>query len=95
MPLVRIRQVEPLDGFRVRLHLTDDRVLERDLSDLLTGPVFESIRRDPAVFRQVQVEGGTISWPGGADLCPDVLIRGQAPPVERKERQTTSGEPSL
>ena len=31
--------------------------------------------RDPAGFGQVAVdrELGTLTWPGGADLCPDVL----------------------
>jgi hypothetical protein len=40
-----------------------------------TGPVFEEIRRDPAVFAAVRVDAdaGTIVWPNGADLAPDTL----------------------
>lgn len=36
--------------------------------------VFESLR-DPAYFAQVRVdpELGTVAWPNGADLDPDVL----------------------
>ena len=80
MSLVRIKQAVPLDGFRLRLTLTDDRTLERDLAGLLIGPVFEPIRRDPALFRQVRVEHGTVVWPGDIDLCPDVVIWNGPPP---------------
>jgi hypothetical protein len=37
--------------------------------------VFEPLRRDPELFRRVRVdhELGTVVWPNGADLDPDVL----------------------
>ena len=62
--------------------LTDGSVIERDVTPWLQGPVFEPLRADPALFRQVRVEAGTLAWPNGADLCPDVLIWGGAPPVK-------------
>ena len=40
------------------------------------------LRRDPGLFRQARVEGGTLVWPNGADLCPDVVIWGGAPPED-------------
>jgi hypothetical protein len=82
MSLLRIRQVKPLGGFRLELTLTDGSVVERDVAAWLRGPVFEPVRTDPALFRQVRVDAGTLVWPNGADLCPDVLIWGGAPPVE-------------
>ena len=81
MNLIRIRDVVPLEGRRVRLTLTDGSVVERDISFLLVGPVFEPIRNDPACFEQVHVEAGSLVWPNGADLCPDVVIWGGAPPA--------------
>jgi hypothetical protein len=69
-----IRHVEPLAGRSVRLTLTDGSVVERDLSDLLSGPVFRSVLTDDAVFRQVHVDGGTIAWPGDVDMAPETLI---------------------
>ena len=85
MALLRIREAKPLDGFRLRLELTDGSVIERDVSRLLVGPIFEPIRADPAVFTKVRVEGGTTVWPNGADLCPDVLIWGGPPPEEGRQ----------
>ena len=82
MALVRIRQVVPLDNHIVRLVLTDGRVIERDLMPLLAGPVFEEISNDPARFREVRVESGALTWPNGADLCPDAVIWGGLPPVD-------------
>jgi hypothetical protein len=82
MAFVRIQGVVPLEDHRLRLTLTDGSVIERDISALLDGPVFEPIRSDPALFRAVRVEAGTVVWPNGADLCPDVLIWGGPPPKD-------------
>ena len=82
MKLVRIREVTPLDRFRVRLELTNGQIIERDLEPLLLGPVFETIRSDMECFREMRAEGGTLTWPNGADLCPDVLIWGGLPPAD-------------
>jgi hypothetical protein len=72
--LPRITSVEPLDGFRLRLVFTDGLVREVDLSDDLWGQMAEPLQ-DPDYFRQVRVdtELGTIVWPNGYDLDPDVL----------------------
>jgi hypothetical protein len=77
--LVRVRAVEPLERFRVRLEFEDDTHKEIDLEPYLHGPVFESIRNDPTVFRSMKVEGGTIAWDNGADIDPDVLYYGLTP----------------
>jgi len=82
MKLVRIGEAKPLGGYRVQLTLTDGRVIEKDLEYLLVGPVFDEIRRDPARFNEMRVESGTLVWPSGADLCPDVLIWGGLPPAD-------------
>jgi hypothetical protein len=71
--LVRVQTVEPLEGFTVRLRFEDGTQKDVDLRVYLYGPIFESIRNNPAVFRAVKVEGGTIAWDNGADIDPDVL----------------------
>lgn len=79
--LVRIRSVETLTGYHVRLGFTDGTSREVDLERYLRGPVFEKIRSDPQVFRSVKVDKrmGTIVWPNGADIDPDVLYGSHVP----------------
>ena len=73
--------VEPLDGFVLRLSFADGIVREVDLEDELWGPVFEPLRENRELFRQVRVDDelGTIVWPNGADMDPDVLHGDHAP----------------
>jgi hypothetical protein len=80
---VRIREVEPLDGYVLRIAFTDGSARDVDLESELWGPVFEPLR-DPAEFRKVAVdhELGTIFWPNGADLDPDVLHGGETAVAE-------------
>jgi len=80
----RIQTVEPLEGFVLRLSFDDGSVREIDLEAELWGPVFEPLHHDAQLFRQVRVdeELGTIVWPNGADLDPDVL-HGDARPTPR------------
>ncbi len=48
---------------------TEGRVLME--STHLHG-VFEPLK-DPAVFNQVRVESGAVTWPGEIDLAPDAM----------------------
>jgi len=76
--MIRIRTVKPMSKLRVRIELTDGTRKTIDLEPYFRGPIFESLRSDPALFRSVTVdrELGTIVWPNGADIDPDVLIEG-------------------
>ena len=79
--MVRVRGVQPLEGWNVRLEFTDGTVKEVNLEVFLRGPIFEPIRNDSAVFRSVRVDPqmGTIVWDNGADIDPDVLYLGLKP----------------
>ena len=66
---------DPLGGHRLRLRFEDGVEGDIDLQPTLNfRGVFEPLR-DPAYFAQVRVdpELGTVTWPNGADLDPDVL----------------------
>ena len=73
--MVEVRSVKVLEKYRVLLEFRDGAQKEVDLEPLLHGPIFEPMRRDSELFRavRVDVELGTIVWPNGADMDPDVL----------------------
>jgi hypothetical protein len=67
--------VQPLDGYKLYLIFEDDAKGIVDIAQLVefTG-IFEPLS-DATYFAQVTVNPdlGTIYWPNGADLDPDVL----------------------
>ncbi len=72
-----IRAVEHIGGYHLRLTFADGLVGDVDLAAKFEGPlgpVFEPLR-DVSYFARVAVDDelGTIIWPNGADLAPDVL----------------------
>lgn len=73
--MVRVQEARVIRDFEVELTFTDGTRKILDLAPLLKGPVFEPLRTDRSLFEDLRVdhELGTIVWPNGADLCPDVL----------------------
>ena len=82
-----ITDVEVLHDHVVRLRFADGVDKSIDLDPYLHGPVLAEIRNDPRVFASVKVDrdAGTIIWPNGADLAPDVLYDGR--PSARMESE--------
>jgi hypothetical protein len=77
--MIRVTEVEPLDGFVLRLRFNDGTERILDFEKRLHGEVFGPLKRDLELFRAVKIEGPTIAWPNGADLDPDVLHGSQQP----------------
>jgi len=77
----RVASVRVLGERRVEITLTNGETRQLDLAPLLVGPIFDAIREDDCLFAQVAVdpEFGSLVWPSGADLCPDVLIHARRP----------------
>jgi hypothetical protein len=73
----RITRVQVGEPFRVTLAFADGSEGVVDLSPWIAGRrgVFAALH-DPTMFARVTVdqEAGTIVWPNGADLDPDVLF---------------------
>jgi hypothetical protein len=71
-----VTSVQTEGDYRLRLRFDDGTEGTIDLESRLWGPMFESLR-DPDVFARVRVDtdAGTIVWPNGADLSPEMLYR--------------------
>ena len=85
--MLEITAATPLRGRCVRLTLSDGTVIERDVTDLLRGPVFESIARDEDAFRRLFVRYWTVVWPGDVDIAPETLIWDGPYPADEEARR--------
>lgn len=72
---VDVVDVRPLGGYRVFIKFEDGVQGEVDLAEVIRLDGVFAPLRDPARFAEVRVhpELGTLCWPNGADLDPDVL----------------------
>ena len=68
-------EVRPLGGYRVHLRFEDGVEGDLDLGKVLDFKGIFAPLRDEKEFAKVRLhaELGTIVWPNGADLDPDVL----------------------
>lgn len=80
--LPRITQVHVVGTFRVALTFTDGSDGVADVGPLIAGRggVFAPLQ-DPKYFARVAVDtdAGTLVWPNGADLDPDLLYEAANP----------------
>jgi len=70
-----VTEVQAVGGYRLRLRFEDGVSGEVDVSEMIEFRGVFAPLRDEAEFARVRIdrESGTIVWPGGADLDPDVL----------------------
>jgi hypothetical protein len=72
-----VARVEALSGYRLHVTFNDGTEGTVEMAAFLNSPdagVFEALR-DESVFRQIEVELGAVTWPGGLDLAPDAMYR--------------------
>jgi len=68
-----VTAIEYRHGYIYHVVFDDGLEGDVDLSQYVDkGPVFAPLR-DLAYFRTARIEGGTISWPNGADIAPETL----------------------
>ena len=71
-PLPVVVQAEYRGDFRIRLVFNDGVEGTVDFSDWLVGPIFDPLK-DRSFFARFFIEGGTVTWPNGADIAPETL----------------------
>ena len=65
-------RAEYREQYQISLTFNDGLEATVDFSPWLQGPVFEPLK-DRAYFRRFFLDGGTVTWPNGADIAPETL----------------------
>jgi hypothetical protein len=71
----RVVAVKPLPGFRLMVEFVDGIAGTVDMSGLVHSSkagVFTALA-DPALFAQVRLDCGAVTWPGELDLAPNAM----------------------
>lgn len=88
-----IKKVEYISGYKLRLYFKNGKVKIFDMENRLkTAKNMFLPLKDMEFFKQVKCENGTIVWPNGVDLCPDVLYQKgkNVFPSEKKRKRPKS-----
>jgi Protein of unknown function (DUF2442) len=85
--MLRVTDVKPLDGHRLRVEFNDGVVRDVDCTFLLHGTLGEPLR-DPEYFGQARVDedARTVVWPNGLDPAPE-LLHGDYEPAQAGRSQ--------
>ena len=73
-----VLDVQPLDGHVLRLVFEGGEVRDFDVKPYLDLGIFQELC-DPAYFREVYVEFGSVEWPRGQGLSYDTLYLESVP----------------
>ena len=70
--LPTVTRAEHRGGYRLHVIFNDGKSGTIDFLQWLEGPIFEPLK-DPDYFKRFFLDGGTVSWPNGADIAPETL----------------------
>lgn len=70
--LPTVTRAEYRGEYRIHLAFNDGVESTVDFSSWLQGPVFEPLK-DPGFLQRFSLDGGTVTWPNGADIAPGTL----------------------
>lgn len=70
--LATVIEAEYRGAYFINLKFNDGVEQTIDFEQWLEGPVFEPLK-DLSYFQKFFIEGGTVSWPNGADIAPETL----------------------
>ena len=70
--LPSVTRAEYRGEYKIHLRFHDGVEATVDFARWLEGPIFEPLK-DTGYFRRFFLDGGTVSWPNGADIAPETL----------------------
>jgi hypothetical protein len=70
--LPTVIRAEYRDTYRIHVVFNDGVENTVDFSAWLRGPIFQPLK-DQEYFKRFFVDGGTVTWPNGADIAPETL----------------------
>lgn len=70
--LPSVIRAEYRGDYRISLTFNDEKCGVVDFVQWIDSPIFEPLR-DTGYFQRFFIDGGTISWPNGADIAPETL----------------------
>ena len=70
--LPNVTRAEYRGGYKIHLTFSDGVENTIDFAPWLEGPIFEPLK-DLGYFQRFFLDGGTVSWPNGADIAPETL----------------------
>ena len=87
----RVKFVQPLDDYLLRLTFADGAVKIFDVKPFLDRGIFAQLR-DTSLFRSAHVNIDTVEWANGADLCPEMMYE-EGVPVHEEESTPSQTSP--
>lgn len=84
--LPRIKNAEVLGNYLLLLTFDNDERKIFDASELIDLPMYRGLKD---VFDQASVSYGTVVWPGGMDVSPDMLYLKSMPEDDMRSYELT------
>jgi hypothetical protein len=75
--LPSVTRAEYRGEYKIRIAFSDQLEKTIDFQPWLQGPIFEPLK-DLEYFQRFFIEGGTVTWPNGADIAPETLHAARA-----------------